>query len=196
MKILIACEFTGQVRDAFITRGHDAISCDLEPSERPGPHYQGDVRDILKSEHFDLMVAFPECTDLTRAGAKYFAEKRANGKQQASINFFMEMINAPILRIAVENPVGIMSTVYRLPDQIIEPWMFGHGEQKATCLWLKNLPRLKATKIVEGREQRIFNMAPGPNRSKDRSRTYPGIAEAMADQWSNPGKAYHQLTLF
>lgn len=183
MKVLIACEFSGIVRDEFLKRGHDAISCDLEPSERPGPHYQGDVRDLIYSGEYDAMVAFPPCTHLACSGARWFKDKIEVQKQ--AVSFFLELANAPIPKIAIENPVGIMSTIYRKPDQIIQPWQFGHGETKATCLWLKNLPRLQPTNIVEGREHIIHNMAPSKDRPKERSRTYPGIAEAFAEQFGN-----------
>lgn len=182
MKVLIACEYSGKVRDAFIAAGHDAMSCDLLPTDSPGPHYQGSVFDVLDNG-WDLMVAHPPCTDLAVSGAKHFATKRADGRQQASIDFFMRLANAPIEKIAIENPVCIMSTEWRKPDQIIQPWMFGHGETKATCLWLKNLPKLVPTKIVDGREARIHKMPPSPDRWKKRSETYLGIAQAMADQW-------------
>jgi len=182
MKVLIACEYSGKVRDAFIAAGHDAMSCDLLPTDSPGPHYQGSVFDVLDNG-WDLMVAHPPCTDLAVSGAKHFATKRADGRQQTSIDFFMRLANAPIEKIAIENPVCIMSTEWRKPDQIIQPWMFGHGETKATCLWLKNLPKLVPTKIVDGREARIHKMPPSPDRWKKRSETYLGIAQAMADQW-------------
>jgi site-specific DNA-cytosine methylase len=185
MRVLVACEFSGSVRDAFIRGGHDAMSCDLLPTERPGPHYQGDVRDVLNYP-WDAMIAFPPCTDLTVSGARWFAEKRMDGRQQASVSFFMLLARADIPMIAIENPVGIMSSLWRKPDQVIQPWQYGHGETKATCLWLKNLPTLKATNIVEGREQRIHKMPPGPNRANERSRTFSGIATAMADQWRAP----------
>lgn len=183
MKVLIACEFSGIVRDAFMKRGHDVISCDLLPDENNSPyHYQGDVIDMLTmGGKWDLMIAHPPCTHLAVSGAKHFWYKQ---KEQAeAIAFFMMLINAPIEKICVENPVSIMSTKYRKPDQYIQPWMFGHGETKKTCLWLKGLPLLQPTNIVFGREQKIWKMSPGPNRSKDRSRTYKGIAEAMAEQW-------------
>jgi site-specific DNA-cytosine methylase len=182
MKILIACEYSGAVRDAFLKLGHDAISCDLLPTDEPGPHYQGDVFDLdLKS--FDLMIAHPPCTHLAVSGARHFAAKRADGRQQHAIEFFMRLANAPIPRIAIENPVCIMSSVWRKPDQIIQPWQFGHGETKATCLWLKGLPKLQPTNIVGGREQRIHKMPPSADRWKLRSTTYSGIAKAMAEQW-------------
>jgi hypothetical protein len=179
LKILIACEFSGIVRDAFIKKGHDAISCDILPTESPGPHYQGDVFDII-DKGFDMMIAHPPCTHLAVSGARWFKHKQ---KEQAeSIEFFMSLINANIPKIAVENPISIMSTKYRKPDQIIQPWQFGHGETKATCLWLKNLPLLKPENIVEGREQRIHKMPPGPDRWKQRSLTFKGTAQAMANQ--------------
>ena len=182
MKVLVACEFSGTVRDAFIARGHDAISCDLLPSDRPGPHYQGDVFDII-GNGYDLMIAHPPCTHLAVSGARHFPAKRADGRQQKAIDFFMRLAQADIPRIAVENPVCIMSSIWRKPDQIIQPWQFGHGETKATCLWLKNLPFLVATNIVEGRDDRIHKMPPSPDRWKLRSKTYKGIAQAMALQW-------------
>lgn len=184
MRVLVACEFSGIVRDAFIARGHDAMSCDMLPSDRPGPHYQADVRDVLHG-CWDLMIAHPPCTDLSVSGARHFEAKRMDGRQARSVAFFMEMIRAPIPRIAVENPVSIMSRLYRSPDQIVQPWQFGHGETKTTCLWLKNLPRLKPTNEVEGRASRIHRMSPSPDRSKLRSETYQGIADAMADQWGS-----------
>ena len=182
MNVLIACEFSGIVRDAFRMAGHAAVSCDLEPTEKPGPHHQCDVRDLFR-EQWDLMIAHPPCDHLAVSGARWFPEKRSDGRQQAAIDFFMTMINAPIPRIAVENPIGIMSTIYRKPDLIIQPWMFGHGETKATCLWLKNLPLLVPTNLVPGREGKVFRMPPSPTRKKDRARTYQGIADAMAEQW-------------
>lgn len=183
MRVLVACEFSGIVRDEFAALGHDAWSCDIRETERPGNHLQCDVLSVLNAG-WDLMVAHPPCTHLSVSGAKHFAAKRADGRQQQAIEFFMEMVNAPIERIAVENPVCIMSTHYRKPDQIIQPWQFGHGETKATCLWLKGLPKLTPTNIVEGREARIHKMPPGPDRERERSRTYPGIAKAMSAQWN------------
>lgn len=183
MKILIACEYSGVVRDAFIALGHDAISCDLLPTDAPGPHYQGDVRDLLDYP-FDLMIAHPPCTHLSVSGARHFAEKRMDGRQQSAVSFFMMLAKSDIPMIAIENPVCIMSSLYRKPDQVIQPWQFGHGETKATCLWLKNLPLLLPTDIVDGRDDRIHKMAPGPDRWKERSKTYQGIATAMANQWN------------
>lgn len=183
MKILIACEYSGIVRDAFRAKGHNAISCDLLPTDAPGPHIQGDVIPLL-SESWDMVIAFPPCTDLCVSGARHFAAKRADGRQQASIDFFMQFANCSAPRVCIENPVGIMSSIWRKPDQIVQPWQFGHGETKATCLWLKGLPKLSPTSIVDGREQRIWRMAPSPNRWKERSKTFTGIAAAMADQWN------------
>ena len=180
MRVLVACEYSGRVRDAFRALGHDALSCDLLPSEVGGPHYQGDVRDIL-NEGWDLMVAHPPCTHLAVSGARWFKDKRK--EQEEALEFVRILLDAPIQRIALENPVSIISSRIRKPDQIIQPWQFGHGETKATCLWLNGLPRLIATNIVEGREARVHRMAPGPNRWKERSRTFQGIAHAMASQW-------------
>lgn len=181
MRVLVACEFSGIVRDAFRRRGHDAWSCDLLPCEAdPARHIQGDVLEILENG-WDLMVAHPPCTHLAVSGARWFKEKRA--EQVEAVAFFLNLMAADIPRIAVENPIGIMSTCYRKPDQIIQPWQFGHGEVKATCLWLKGLPALVTTNIVEGRVARVHREPPGPDRWKNRSRTFPGIAEAMAAQW-------------
>jgi site-specific DNA-cytosine methylase len=182
MRILIACEYSGAVRDAFIARGHDAVSCDILPTEKPGPHIQGDVSEVL-TQGWDMMVAFPPCTHLAVSGARYFKEKRADGRQQKALDFVRMLMDAPIERIAIENPVSVISSHIRKPDQTIQPWQFGHGETKRTCLWLKNLPKLTPTDIVEGREQRILGMSPSPNRAKERSKTFQGIANAMANQW-------------
>lgn len=181
MKVLVACEFSGVVRDAFARLGHDAWSCDLFPTERPGNHYQCDVRDVL-GLGWDLMVAHPPCTHLAVSGARWFKDKAV--EQAEAINFFMLLASEHhIPMTCIENPICIMSRLYRKPDQIIQPWQFGHGEVKSTCLWLKGLPKLKPTNIVEGRTDRVHMMAPGPNRWKERSRTMTGIAEAMASQW-------------
>lgn len=182
MDILVGCETSGRVRDALIKRGHNAISCDILPSETKGPHIQGDIIPLLKY-HWDALIAFPPCTNLCVSGARWFKDKK--DAQEESIRFFMALAKAPIERIAIENPIGIMSTKWRKPDQIIQPWQFGHGETKATCIWVKNLPLLVPTKIVEGREGRIWKMPPSPDRWKERSRTYQGIAEAMGEQWGN-----------
>lgn len=185
MRVLVACEYSGVVRDAFIGGGHDAMSCDILPTDSPGPHYQGDVRDVLDG-CWDLMIAHPPCTHLAVSGARHFAGKKIDGRQQSAISFFMMLMKADIPMIAIENPVCIISSIYRKPDQVVQPWQFGHGETKATCLWLKNLPRLEPTKIVEGRESRIHKMPPSPDRWKQRSKTFEGIAKAMADQWGKP----------
>ena len=183
MKVLIACEYSGRVRTAFAALGHDVWSADFEPAEDGSDrHYQGDCFDLIDGQHFDLMICHPPCTHLAVSGARHFPAKRADGRQQAALDFVRRLLGAQIERIALENPISIISTAIRKPDQIIQPWQFGHGETKATCLWLKNLPPLKPTKIVEGRENKVHRMPPGPNRWKDRSRTYIGIAGAMAEQ--------------
>ena len=184
MNVLVACEYSGRVRDAFAERGHNAVSVDYLPSETEGKHIQGDVLDVIKSQKWDLMIAFPPCTDLAVSGAKYFAEKRADGRQQKALEFINALLDAPIEKIALENPVGVISTYIRKPNQYVQPWQFGHGETKKTGLWLKNLPLLRPTNVVEGREQKVWLMSPSPNRWKERSRTYEGIAKAMAEQWS------------
>lgn len=230
MRVLVACEFSGIVRDAFIARGHKAISCDLLPSERPGPHHQGHIREILRSGAWDLMIAHPPCTHLAVSGARYFKEKV--DKQAEALEFVRYLLEAPIPRIALENPVSIISTKIRKPDQIIQPWMFGHEESKATCLWLKNLPQLRPTKIIEakhygckcgcrfqadlgkygcpncegesGPAKFIYSnqtpsgrnkIGPSPTRWIERSRTYSGIAEAMAEQWGKEINTDTQGTL-
>lgn len=182
MRVLVACEYSGRVRDAFLERGHDAMSCDLLPTDVPGPHYQGDVFDII-GDGWDLMIAHPPCTDLAVSGARHFAAKIADGRQQRALDFVRALLEAPIERIALENPISVISSKIRKPDQIIQPWQFGHGETKATCLWLKNLAPLVPTDIVEGREARVHRMPPSADRWKKRSETYLGIARAMADQW-------------
>jgi len=184
MKILVACEFSGIVRDAFITAGHDAWSCDLLPTERPGPHFEGGIKTVLaRIKGWDMMIAHPPCTHLAVSGARHFSAKIADGRQREALDFVRMLLDAPIPKIALENPISIISSKIRKPDQIIQPWMFGHGETKATCLWLKGLPKLQPTNIVEGREGRIHKMAPSPDRWKQRSRTFIGIAQAMAEQW-------------
>jgi site-specific DNA-cytosine methylase len=180
MKVLIACEYSGVVRDAFIAQGHDAISCDLLPTDALGPHYQGDVRDVIE-DGFDLMVAHPPCTHLAVSGARWFKDKQV--EQAEALDFVRLLLSAPIAKIALENPISIISSRIRKPNQIIQPWQFGHGETKATCLWLKNLPCLAPTNIVEGREAKVHRMPPSLDRWKLRSTTYEGIAEAMAKQW-------------
>ena len=185
MRVLIACEYSGRVRDAFLKLGHEAMSCDLLPTDEPGPHYQGDVRDVLDYP-WDLMIAHPPCTDLSVSGARHFAVKRMDGRQQSGASFFIMLAKSGIPRIAIENPVCVMSSLWRKPDQVIQPWQFGHGETKATCLWLTGLPKLTPTDVVEGREQRIHKMPPSADRWKLRSATFPGIADAMAAQWGTP----------
>lgn len=182
MRVLVACEFSGIVRDAFASLGHEAISCDLLENELTGRqfHYQGDVRDIL-DKGWDLMIAHPPCTHLAVSGARWFKDKQK--EQEEALAFVRQLLNAPVPRICVENPVSIISSKIKKPDQIIQPWMFGHGETKATCLWLKNLPKLIPTNIVEGRLDRVHKLGPSPDRWKERSRTYLGIAKAMAEQW-------------
>jgi site-specific DNA-cytosine methylase len=180
VKVLVACEYSATVREAFKAKGHYAMSCDLLPTEIPGEHYEGDVRDILH-DGWDLMIAHPPCTHLAVSGARWFKDKRE--EQREALAFVQELLDAPIPRIALENPISIISSKIRKPDQIIQPWMFGHGETKATCLWLKNLPDLVPTNIVDGREARVHKMAPSPDRWKERSRTFTGVAQAMAEQW-------------
>jgi hypothetical protein len=204
LKVLVACEFSGTVRDAFIARGHDAVSCDLLPCEKPGPHIQGDVLEVI-NQGWDLMIAHPPCTDLAVSGARWFKEKQADGRQQRSVEFFLKIMSAPIPKKAVENPIGIMSRLYRKPEQIIQPFQYGHEVQKATCLWLEGLPLLKPTKIVDrgmiyvdprgnkhgGVHVMRAKVAYSPlmllpkneERWKIRSRTFAGIAKAMAEQW-------------
>ena len=181
MKVLVACEFSGRVRDAFIAKGHDAMSCDLLPTERPGPHHIGDVRDVI-GDGWDMMIAHPPCTHLAVSGARHFHRKQT--EQAEALEFVRMLLGSGISRIALENPISVISTAIRKPDQIIQPWQFGHGETKATCLWLVNLPLLQPTQIVDGRDAKVHRMPPGPERWKNRSRTYQGIANAMADQWT------------
>lgn len=205
MRVLVACEYSGIVREAFRKRGHDAWSCDLLPAEDGSRHHlQGDCLEeinegvIGKSIHrwepnakgqyfdpmpWDLIIAHPPCTDLAVSGARHFPAKIADGRQQRALDFVQALMDAPCEKIAIENPISVISSKIRKPDQIIQPWQFGHGETKATCLWLKGLSKLVPTNIVEGRSDRIHKMPPGPNRWKERSRTYQGIADAMADQW-------------
>lgn len=185
MRVLVACEYSGRVRNAFRALGHDAWSCDLLESEDNSRHHiQGDCLDAIK-QGWDMLIAHPPCTHLAVSGSRWFPEKRASGEQQEAIEFFLSIARAPVPRIAIENPVCIMSSVWREPDQVIQPWQFGHGETKATCLWLKGLPPLVPTKIVLGREPRIHMMPPGPDRWKERSRTFEGVAAAMASQWAD-----------
>ena len=188
MRVLVACEFSGVVREAFRSRGHEAWSCDLLPAEDGSPfHFRADVLPHLAGGLFgvawDLMIAHPPCTHLAVSGARWFTETRA--EQEAALDFVRALMAAPVPLIAIENPISVISSRIRPADQIIQPWQFGHGETKATCLWLKGLPKLQPTNIVDGREARVHKEPPGPDRWKNRSRTYPGIADAMADQWGD-----------
>ena len=180
MRVLVACEFSGAVREAFRARGHDAWSCDLLPTEVPGQHIVGDVLEVL-GDGWDLMVAHPPCTHLAVSGARWWKDKAQ--EQADALEFVRALMAAPIDRIALENPISKISSAIRKPDQIVQPWQFGHGETKATCLWLRGLEPLRPTKVVDGREPKVHRMAPGPNRWRERSRTYAGIAKAMAQQW-------------
>ena len=213
LKVLIACEYSGAVRDEFIKLGHDATSCDLLPTDKPGPHYQGDVFDIINNG-WDMMIAFPPCTHLAVSGAAWFEQKKKDGRQKEGIDFFMKIINAPIYHIAVENPIGIMSNLYRKPDQIIHPYYFGDQAQKKTCLWLKNLPLLYHNNKPNLFDSNVTHVEPKGNvmyggkmyswasnkwykneaeRHKERSKTFPGIAKAMAEQWSEPAIVQYKL---
>jgi len=194
VRVLIACEYSGAVRDAFIKGGHEAMSCDLLPTDSPGPHYQGDMFDVIDYP-WDLVIAHPPCTDLAVSGAAWFEKKRMTGQQQRSVSFFMQIVRrtAHVPMVAIENPVCIMSRLWRKPDQIIQPWMFGHTEQKATCLWLKGIPKLDPTNNVydemmalpRNQRERLHFLPPSEDRWKLRSQTYAGIANAMADQWGS-----------
>lgn len=191
MRVFLGAEYSGIVRDAFIMRGHEVISCDFLDTEIDGPHYKGDLFDLIDYP-FDLAIFHPPCTDLSVSGAKHFKEKRKDGRQYKSMALVMQIVRRSehIPMVAIENPVSIISSLWRKPDQVIQPWQFGHGETKATCLWLKNLPLLVPTNIVDGRSDRIHKMPPSPDRWKERSRTYKGIAGAMADQW---GELYAEV---
>jgi hypothetical protein len=188
MKVLVACEYSGAVRDAFAALGHDATSCDLLPSDAGGKHYTGDVMDII-GDGWDLMVAHPPCTYLCVSGNKWFLPKYADRfpnraeQREDALKFVRALMDAPIGKIAIENPISVISSRIRKPDQVIQPWMFGHGETKATCLWLKGLPKLTPTDVVDGRVQRLANLPPSAERWKLRSATFAGIAAAMAEQW-------------
>ncbi len=205
MRILVACEESQAVTIELRKLGHEAYSCDIEPCSGGHPewHIQQDAIPLLNGNclfntvdetsymvagNWDMILAFPPCTHLAVSGARYFEEKRRDGRQQAAIDFFLQFARADCPQIAIENPVGIMSTHYRKPDQIIQPWQFGHGETKKTCLWLKGLPPLRPTEIVEGRDQRIWRMPPSKDRAKLRSKTFQGIAKAMAEQWAGQSK--------
>jgi hypothetical protein len=179
MRVLAACEFSGTVREAFRARGHDAWSCDLLPTEQPGPHYQADVREVA-GLGWDMIVAFPPCTYLAVSGARWHS---GTERQAESLAFVRWLMGLPVGRLAVENPVGAISSHIRRPDQIVQPWMFGHGETKATCLWLRGLPKLEPTDVVAGRRARVHREPDSKDRWKRRSRTLPGIADAMSAQW-------------
>ena len=197
MKVLVACEESQAVTIAFRELGHEAYSCDIQECSGGHPewHIQGDVLEVI-NQGWDLMIAHPPCTYLTVSANKWYKDQppRKSGvlvgaerrkAREEAFEFFMKFINSDISRVAVENPIGVVSSLYRKPDQTLQPWQFGHGETKATCLWLKNLPILKPTNVVDGREQRLHKLSPGPDREKQRSKTFPGIAKAMAEQWGN-----------
>ncbi len=190
MNVLVACEFSQVVTEAFTKRGHYAMSCDLLPAEKNYPHYQGDIADVI-GNHWDLMIAHPPCTYLSSSGARWWKDRKK--EQLRAISFVLWLASASVPRIAIENPIGILSSIWRKPDQIIQPWQFGHGEVKATCLWLKNLPLLLPTNIVDGRYPRVHFESPSVDRGKNRSRTYRGIAEAMATQWSDAADGGHPV---
>ena len=187
-RVLVACEFSGTVRQAFRALGHDAWSCDLLPAaDGSDYHLQGDALQWASGEPWDLMIAHPPCTHLAVSGARWFKDKQT--EQEEALEFVRLLLDAPIPRIALENPVSVISSKIRKPDQVIQPWQFGHGETKATCLWLKNLPKLTPTDIVDGRDNRIHRLPPSPDRWKLRSITYTGIAQAMATQWGGLANA-------
>jgi len=187
VRVLVACEFSGIVRDAFVARGHEALSCDLLPSEKPGQHYRGDVFDVIDYP-WDLGIFHFPCTESSVSGAKHFAAKKMDGRYYAGNSLWLRGWRAAehIKRVCFEHPVSVISSLFRKPDQIIHPYQFGHGETKTTCLWLRQLPLLVPTDQVEGRAAIVHRMRPGPNRARDRSRTYYGIADAMAEQWGKP----------
>lgn len=180
MKVAVLCEFSGIVREAFRARGHDAVSCDFLPSELPGPHIVGDCLARDWSD-YDLIVAHPPCTYLAVSGARWFRDRQR--EQSEALDFVRALLALPVPKLALENPISVISSQIRRPDQIVQPWWFGHGETKATCLWLRGLPNLTPTNVVDGRAGRVHREPPSPDRWKNRSRTYPGIAEAMALQW-------------
>tara|TARA_R110000751_G_scaffold191833_6_gene297474 strand:+ start:1123 stop:1758 length:636 start_codon:yes stop_codon:yes gene_type:complete len=187
MRVLVLCEQSGTVRDAFIAAGHDAVSCDINPTRSPGPHIQRDALELLaemKAGDWDLIVAFPPCTHLAASGARWWPAKRADGRQAAAVRFVEAIAAAPCPRIAIENPVGYLSSAWRKPDQYVQPWMFGHGYTKRTGLWLKGIPLLEATDTVPGRADTIHKTPGGAKQAYRRSITPAGLAAAMADQWS------------
>ena len=197
MKVLVGCESSGVVRDAFIKLGHEAMSCDLLDTESPGPHYKGDLFDVIDYP-WDLAIFHPPCTHLSVSGSKHFAQKKMDGRQQQGVSFFMRIVRQSkhIPMVAIENPVCIMSSLYRKPDQIIQPYHFGHTEQKTTCLWLKGLPKLTPTNDVhqqmmalpKNQRERLHYLPPGPDRWRERSKTYQGFADAFASQWGAPAQ--------
>jgi hypothetical protein len=191
MKVLVGCEYSGIVRDAFIAKGHEAMSCDLLPTEKEGPHYQGNIFDVIDYP-WDLAIFHFPCTNTSVSGARHFEAKKKDGRQQASVSLFMNgwRRSMHIPRVCFEQPISIISSLFRKPDQIIHPWQFGHGETKATSLWLRGLPKLIPSEVVEGRVAKVHYCSPGPDRWKERSRTYAGIAKAMADQWTNETKLF------
>lgn len=186
MRVLVGCEESGVVRDEFIALGHEALSCDLKPTRKPGPHYQGDIFDVIDYP-WDLAIFHPPCTHSAVSGARHFSAKKLDGRYYSGLSFIFLLLrrSAHIPRVAIEQPVSVLSTLYRPPDQVLQPWMFGHGETKATCIWRKGLPELVATDKVEGRHPRIHLMSPGPDRAQKRSETYLGIAQAFARQWGS-----------
>jgi hypothetical protein len=181
MNVLVGCEFSGIVREAFAAKGHNAWSCDLLSTEKPGNHYQCDILEAVNKQPWDLLIVHPPCTRLAVSGSRWFQFYKK--EQEEALTFVHNLLALPVNKIALENPISVISTRIRKPDQIIHPWQFGHGEVKATCLWLKNLPLLKPTNIVSGRRRAVFKAPPSPDRWKFRSRTYTGIAAAMAEQW-------------
>jgi hypothetical protein len=186
MKVLVGCEESGVVSAAFRDRGHEVLSCDLQATRGDGAHYKGDIFDVIDYP-WDLAVFHPPCTHTAVSGARHFAKKRQDGRQYAGISFIHALVRRSehVPRVAIEQPVSILSSLWRPPDQVIQPWQFGHGETKATCLWLRGVPMLQPTNVVTGREARVHKMAPGPDRARERSVTYQGIADAMASQWGN-----------
>lgn len=188
MRVLVACEYSGIVRDAFIRHGHDAVSCDILPTESHGPHFQGDVREVL-AKQWDMIIAHPPCTRLTLAGVRWLHERNLWAELDEACNFFRLFLDHPCPRIAIENPLPHRYAVDRIGrkhDQRVQPWQFGHGESKGICLWLKGLPPLTPTNIVDGREAKVHRCPPGPERAKIRSRFFEGVADAMAKQWGAP----------
>ena len=197
MRVLVACEYSGVVRDAFRALGHDAMSADLLPTEAPGPHYQGDARDLL-SDGWDMLIAHPPCTRLCNSGVRWLHERDLWADMREAAALFLDFLNAPIERVAVENPVmhrHAREIIGRGPDFTVQPWQFGHGEIKRTCFWTRGLPPLQPTKIVDGRTPRVHHASPGPGRWKERSTTLEGVAAAMAAQWGGIAASAHEEAL-